>query len=241
MSARHVCRIFVAVALSVGVYQRGRAADLDQAALAASKAPRGTIWLDGLDRTFIEQGWGVPRKARSVENHPLTIGGQVFRHGIGTHAVSEWHIELKGAAERFVSFVGVDDETDKKGSVTFEVVVDGKRVAESGRMAGGDAPKRIEADLHGAKRMSLLVGDAGDGVDFDHADWAGAVIVLVPGAAGKPQSEGLIRSSTATVPAIIRPSRCCRKSTEPADYCAAAPPAPCLPCFSPFPPRARSP
>ena len=204
MSARHVCCFFVAFALSVSVHPRGRAAELDQAALAASKAPSGTIWLDSLDRSYIDQGWGQPRKGRSVENHPLTIGGQVFRHGVGTHAVSEWHIELKGAAERFVSYVGVDDETDKKGSVTFEVLVDGKKVAESGRMVGGDAPKRIEADLHGAKRMSLLVGDADDGVEFDHADWAGAVIVLVPGAAERPQSEGLTEGST-TVPAIIHP------------------------------------
>lgn len=204
MSARCVCCFFVAFAFTFSVHAQGRAAKLDQSALAASKAPRGTIWLDSLDLSYIEQGWGQPQKGRSVEKHPLTIGGQVFRHGVGTHAVSEWNIELKGAAQRFVSYVGVDDDTDKKGSVTFEVVVDGKKVAESGRMAGGDAPKRIEVDLRGAKRMSLLVGDADDGVDYDHADWAGAVIVLLPGATDRPQSDGLSEDA-AVVPAIIHP------------------------------------
>ena len=86
--------------------------------------------------------------------------------------------------------------------MTFEVWVNGKRAAESGRMAGGDAPKRIDANLRGAKRMTLLVGDADDGIDFDHADWAGAVIVLAPGEAAKPQSVSLLEGA-ATVPAII--------------------------------------
>ena len=47
-------------------------------------------------------------------------------------------------------------------------------------MKGGDAPKRVQADLHGAKRLSLMVGDCDDGIEFDHADWAGAVLALTP-------------------------------------------------------------
>ena len=40
----------------------------------------------------------------------------------------------------------------------------------------------LQADLHGAKHLSLMVGDCDDGIEFDHADWAGAVLVLTPGA-----------------------------------------------------------
>ncbi len=202
MRMRHAICLFIATTLSLCDSLPARAAELNEAALSANKAPPGAIWLDSLGVSYIEQEWGQARARRSVERHPLTIGGKVFRHGVGTHAASEMRIDLKGAAEQFVSFVGVDDETAKKGSVTFEVWVDGKRAAESGRMAGGDAPKRIDADLRGAKRMTLLVGDADDGIDFDHADWAGAVIVLAPGAAAKPQSVSLLEGA-ATVPAII--------------------------------------
>ena len=94
-------------------------------------------------------------------------------------------IDLKGVATKFVSYVGVDDEV-KNGSITFTVFVDGKKAAESGVMRGGDAPKRIEVDLTGAKKMRLLVGDAGDGITYDHADWAGAMLILKPDATAKP-------------------------------------------------------
>jgi alpha-galactosidase len=178
-----------------------RAADLDQATLAGNKLPPDAIWLESLDLTNIDQGWGTPRARRSVDRRPLTIHGQVFKHGVGTHAVSEVHIALNGGAEQFVSMVGVDDDAGGRGSVTFEILVDGKKVAESGRMVGGEAPKRLEADLRGAKRMSLLVGDADDGMDYDHADWAGAMIVLAPGVNARPQTIAMF--DTATVPADI--------------------------------------
>ena len=149
------------------------AAELNRAVLSGDKAPEGAIWLESLDISKIEQGWGQPHKGRSVENRPLTIHGQKFRHGVGTHAVSEMLIDLHGAAEQFDSFVGVDDEVTGTGTVSFEVWVDGKKAADSGRMKAGDAPKRLQADLHGGKFLTLLVGDCDDGVSFDHADWAG--------------------------------------------------------------------
>ena len=67
----------------------GRAAELDQAALAGAKLPPDAIWLESLDLTNIDQGWGQPRARRSVDRHPLKIHGQEFKHGVGTHAVSE--------------------------------------------------------------------------------------------------------------------------------------------------------
>jgi len=119
------------------------------------------------------------------------------------------HINLRGAAEQFVSMVGVDDEV-KGGSVSFEVLVDGKKVADSGPMKSGDAPKRLQADLHGAKRLLLLVGDCDDGNSYDHADWAGAVLVLTPGAASRPQT------TTATVDVTPPPAIVQEESPEPA-------------------------
>ena len=203
MLTRLACSLAVATLLSFCFLPSAGAADLDQAALSGDNAPQGAIWLESLDLSKIEQGWGQPHKGRSVDDNPLKIHGQQFRHGVGTHAVSEMYVDLHGAAEQFVSMVGVDDEA-KTGTVSFEVWVDGKKAAESGRMQFGDAPKRIQADLHGAKRLSLLVGDCDDGIAFDHADWAGAVLALAPGATERPQTTPPPQVPEAAPPAIVQ-------------------------------------
>jgi alpha-galactosidase len=190
MFARLACFLFLAVLISACSLPAAPAAELDQAALSGDQAPQGSIWLESLDLSKIEQGWGEPHAGRSVENHPLRIHGQAFKHGIGTHAVSEMHINLHAAAEQFVSMVGLDDEA-RGGAVTFEVWVDGKKAADSGRMKSGDAPRRLQVDLHGAKRLSLLVDAGVEGISFDHANWAGAVLVLTPGATQRPQTMAL--------------------------------------------------
>jgi len=201
MLTRLACSLSIVALMSAFSSSSGFAAELGLAALSGDKAPKGAIWLDSLDLSKIQQGWGEPHAGRSVDNNPLMLHGQRFRHGVGTHAVSEMHTNLRGAAEQFVSMVGVDDEA-KAGTVTFEVLVDGKKLAESGPMKGGDAPKRLQADLHGAQRLSLLVGDCDDGVNFDHADWAGAVLVLAPGTTQRPQTTAAVVEA-GPPPAII--------------------------------------
>lgn len=151
--------------------------------LTGSTSHENAIRLDSLDITATSQGWGAPRAGRSVENKPITINGTVFEHGLGTHAPAELMIDLKGGATGFVSAVGLDDEAPD-GSVSFEVWMDGEKRADSGVMRGGDAAKVLSADLTGAKQLLLKVTDAGDGNSHDHADWAGAILVLKPG--GEP-------------------------------------------------------
>ncbi|MBN2579239.1 MAG: NPCBM/NEW2 domain-containing protein [Pirellulales bacterium] len=159
----------------------------DQPNPPKSGEPTNGVWLETLDLGTIVQDWGKPQAIVSVENHPLKIGGQAFEHGVGTHANSQWRIDLKGAATTFLALMGVDDDTEGKGIVKFEVWVDGKLAAESGLMKGGDKAKQIQADLTGAKEMVLLVTDADGNINFDHADWAAGFIVLQPGGA-KPES-----------------------------------------------------
>jgi alpha-galactosidase len=43
-------------------------------------------------------------------------------------------------------------------------------------MKGGDAARPVDVELRGLSRLMLLVSDGGDGIDYDHADWADAVI-----------------------------------------------------------------
>jgi alpha-galactosidase len=142
--------------------------------------PADVLLLQNLDLSAMEQEWGSPHKGRSVEDHALSIGGKHFDIGVGTHAASNMAIRLNGAAKRFSATVGVDDETGGQGSVEFRIYVDGKVAADSGILRSGSL-KELSADLTGARSLRLEVTDAGDGIDHDHADWASAEIVTLPG------------------------------------------------------------
>jgi len=133
-----------------------------------------TVWLSSLDLGKVHQGWGTPHADQSVEGHPLTIAGRKFEHGLGTHSVGAVMVALQGGSSRFHAWVGIDDETQGKGSVEFKVSADGKSVWSSGVMKGGAAAKEVDVDATGIKELALRVGDAGDGFEFDHADWADA-------------------------------------------------------------------
>lgn len=179
----------------------------------ATNAPANAVWLDSLDLNKVNQGWGEPRGGKSVDNHPLKLKGVTYPHGLGTHATSEVTVALDGCATRFVAMVGVDDEVGEKGAVSFEIWVDGKRAAETPVLKGGDEPKMISANLAGAKQMTLVVEDGGDGINYDHADWAGAMILLAPDAKAKPKTVALgdneppmpIAHGTAPEPRINNP------------------------------------
>ncbi|HVS38836.1 MAG TPA: NPCBM/NEW2 domain-containing protein, partial [Gemmataceae bacterium] len=159
-----------------------------EADLRGATPPANGVWLDALDLTKVQQEWGDPHAGRSVENRPLTLHGDVYQHGVGTHAASELLINLKGTAARFLAVVGVDDEKKGRGSVRFRVVVDGKAAVETAILHGGDMPKLVSVDLTGAKQLALTVDDGDDGIDSDHADWAGAVLILNPDAKEKPET-----------------------------------------------------
>ena len=146
------------------------------ALFAAKNLSAETVWLDQLDLRSAVQGYGTPQKNKSVESHPLTIGGKVFPRGFGTHAESVLHVSLAGGAQQFTASVGVDDEVNSNtaSSVEFFVIGDGKPLWSSGMVRAGNAAKECAVDLSGVKELVLKVGDAGDGIDFDHADWADA-------------------------------------------------------------------
>jgi alpha-galactosidase len=158
-------------------------------ALRAVDPPPNAIWVDSLDLRKMVQRRQTPRAGRSLRNNPITLNGVVYPHGIGTLSISELVIDLKGQAVRFISMVGLDDEVKTRGgSVTFEVWVDNKKAADTGIMRSGDPPKLISVDLTGAKYLELFLDDGGDVSTNDNADWAGAMIMLKPNAAAKPEA-----------------------------------------------------
>jgi len=133
-----------------------------------------TVALASLDLSCVDQGWGTPHKNQSVEGHALRIGGRAFALGLGTHSPGTFLIRLGGGATRFQAWVGIDDEVGKRGSATFALIGDGKALWNSGVLHGGDPAKQVDVDVTGVQMLLLLVGDAGDGFEYDHADWADA-------------------------------------------------------------------
>ncbi len=137
----------------------------------------GDVALGTLDLGAMQQEWGEARRNRSVDDHPLSIGGKTYANGVGTHAASSLDVRVDGNALRFRAVVGVDDEATNNASVRFLVYVDGKPKFDSGVMRKGTA-KAVDLDLKGAKRVRFVVEDGGDGIDNDHADWADAILTL---------------------------------------------------------------
>ncbi len=157
-----------------------------------------TNYISDLDLR-VSQGWGDPHRNLSVVGTPLVIGGHKYEHGLGTHAISIMRIGLDGKAESFTADVGADSGESTDATITFTVMGDGKKLFESGIMRGGDAPKPVSIDLRGVKILVLYVGDAGDGIDYDHADWAEAKIVMTEGKPVVLDPEGQDMSALASI------------------------------------------
>ena len=143
----------------------------------ASSTFGDTIWLDQLDLSKMKQGWGAPRVNQSMRGTPLRVGGKRFERGVGTHANSSLWVEVCGA-ERFRATVGVDDSAGRKATIQFQVVADGRMLWDSGIMKSGDPAKSLDVPLKGAKLLLLQVTDGGDGIEFDHGDWANATFTV---------------------------------------------------------------
>ncbi|MEV6237382.1 NPCBM/NEW2 domain-containing protein [Lentzea sp. NPDC051838] len=144
--------------------------------------PADGAQVSGLPFMSETNGWGpVERDRSNGENSggdggPLTIGGTAYANGLGVHAPSEIDVYLGRGCERFSAKIGLDDETREPGSVAFQVFGDGKPLYDSGVLRGKGAAVPIDVDVTGVRMLSLRVTDGGDGRNFDHADWAEAVL-----------------------------------------------------------------
>lgn len=117
-------------------------------------------------------------------NTPLRIGTADFAHGIGAHANGRISLELLAPCAAFTAKAGIDNNSDtqgSRGSAVFIVEVDGVERYRSGVCRGGEEAVAVEVPLTGAKRLDLVLNDAGDGITHDQADWAEATLVLENG------------------------------------------------------------
>jgi hypothetical protein len=158
----------------------GESARVSAGEFIAQPSPRGTApdaRLQDLKPQSSTQDWGRLTMGKSVESNPISIGGKVYEHGLGTHANSELRYKLDNRYQRFEAMVGVDDEKNGAGTVSFQVFADGAKVWDSGLMRGKQAAKQVSVPLDGVDELVLVVTDGGDDINSDHADWAQAQLI----------------------------------------------------------------
>jgi len=150
--------------------------------ICVSVLAKETVWLDSMDLSAVQQGWGEPQCNKTVDGNPIVINGVIFKHGLGTHANSFLTIRLNGKGLRFTANVGIPDEVSKgRGSVVFKVSGDGKVLYRSPVIKAGQPARRVAVDLSGIAVLALTVSSADDGINYDHAVWADAKIEMTEG------------------------------------------------------------
>ena len=172
--------------VQAAVFQRGREGCAASATYynRGPQPPEPDLHLSDLVPVRATTGWGdKPRMNRSIWDRPLSLGDKTYAKGVGVHAHSELQYELQPAYRRFVAVVGVDDgmKSYPQASIAFEVWVDDRRVEQTRIFRAGDYGYLNVEIPAGSKTIRLLVTDANDGTECDHADWAEAGFLLGSG------------------------------------------------------------
>jgi alpha-galactosidase len=136
-----------------------------------------TILLSDLDLSKMTCVMGTPKINQSIRGEAMSIGGEKFEHGVGTHAYSRMLINLHGKAKSFSAKVGLDDGGYIHASISFYVLCDKKVLWESGPVKRGDKPRSINVDLTGINKLGLLVTVNREDISENYADWADAKII----------------------------------------------------------------
>ncbi|HEX8536702.1 MAG TPA: NPCBM/NEW2 domain-containing protein, partial [Cystobacter sp.] len=144
--------------------------------------PTGTTYLGDDTWALASNGWGPVERnlsngeQASGDGRTLTLNGITYAKGLGVNAGAEVDFNLDNRCSTFTADIGVDDEVGSKGSVVFQVWGDNALLFDSGTMNGVTATRSLNLNLTGRSTLKLVVTDAGDGDNYDHADWANARI-----------------------------------------------------------------
>ena len=129
----------------------------------------------------------APQKDRSNLGGELRIDRRAWTNGLGVHAPCALMYALQPGWKRFVALAGADENLisisngsnlAKHPSVVFKVFIDGREAAASPVMRALSRAWRFDVAIpEGARFLSLVAMDAGDGSREDFADWVNAGFV----------------------------------------------------------------
>jgi hypothetical protein len=155
-----------------------------------------TSFLSDLPFVQVANGWGPVERDRSNghtganDGSAIRLNGVTYLKGLGVHAFSDVRYAMNGACSNFSAKIGVDDESDgyPGSSVVFQVWLDGSKVYDSGVRRDTSTTQTFSLNVRGRNELKLVVTDAGDGINSDHADWADAQLIC--SGSGGPGSGG---------------------------------------------------
>lgn len=140
---------------------------------------------------------------KADDGNAITMDGQTYVKGLGVHSQSEIRFALNSEFDRFMSDIGIDDESGGKGSVIFEVWADGEQLYQSRVISGKSATETLNIDVRGRDELVLIVDNAKDSRLFDHADWAGARLLPANENPSTPSENNGGSDPTPTPPPVV--------------------------------------
>ncbi len=144
-------------------------------------------------------GWGTNQQNRSVDGNALTLNGNVYTSGVGTHASGKIIVKLNGAT-RFCAVVGIDDEvlsdasysaSDARwGNITYTITGEGETgntqvLALGSARLSTNTVGNIDVNCSGWKFLILECAPVQDNWGA-HVDWANAYFEYYARAATAP-------------------------------------------------------
>ena len=135
-------------------------------------------------------GAQAPQVNQSNRGTPLRIDRRSWTNGLGVHAPCVVMYEVQPRWKRFVARAGVDEQVvsvsngsnlARHPTVVFKVFIDGREAAASPVMRVLSSAWFFDVPIpEGARMISLVATDAGDGSREDLADWVDAGFVVGP-------------------------------------------------------------
>jgi hypothetical protein len=148
------------------------------------------VYLSDLTWTYMTSGWGPVERDRSNgefgagDGGAIRLNGATYLKGLGAHANSEVIYNIPAGCSQFLATIGIDDEVGALGQVQFQVWADSTLLFTSTLLTGTSASAPVAVTLAGQSQLRLVVLDGGNGLAFDHADWAGARFRCASGGQG---------------------------------------------------------
>jgi len=134
----------------------------------------GKAYLSKEAASFCESFWRVMND-QGVEGKAISVGGNKYARGLGVHSDSKISFPLNGKFTTFHVIPGPDDA--HQGTLEMEILVDGKTVFSTGKVSSRSyEAKAVEIPVSGAKELTLVLTDGGDGAGGDHTSWADAYL-----------------------------------------------------------------
>jgi alpha-galactosidase len=112
------------------------------------------------------------------KGNPISLGGIIYKRGIGLESTSVIAFLLDKTGVRFSAEVGADDMGNDSIPLRFFVLADREIIFDSGEMMPGENPKKVDLAIENVNRLGLLVLGKGSGYPKNLGAWANAFLTV---------------------------------------------------------------